>query len=85
MAASLMSIPAFAHLPTHTIIAVGVASPRAHGHAMTRILTKDTIPRESAVENPRYAVPTVSQAQNVRSDNISTTGTNTAEILSASA
>lgn len=85
MAASLMSIPAFAHLPTHTIIAVGVASPRAHGHAMTRILTKDTIPRESAVENPRYTVPTVIQAQNVSRDNMSTTGTNTAEILSASA
>lgn len=81
----MISIPAFAHLPTHTIIAVGVASPRAHGHAMTRILTKDTIPRESAVENPRYAVPIVSQAHNVSRDNMSTTGTNTAEILSASA
>lgn len=85
MAASLISIPAFAHLPTPTIIAVGVASPRAHGHAMTRILTKETIPRERAVENPRYAVPIVSQAQNVSKDTISTTGTNTAEILSASA
>lgn len=85
MAASLMSIPAFAHLPTHTMIAVGVASPRAHGHAMTRILTKDTIPRESAVENPRYAVPIVSHAHNVSNDSMRTTGTNTADILSASA
>ena len=48
-----MSMPACAHLPTPTIIAVGVARPRAQGHAMTRILTKDTIPRENAVENPR--------------------------------
>jgi len=48
-----MSIHACAHFPTQTIIAVGVASPSAHGHAMTRIHTKQIIHNDNAVENPK--------------------------------
>ena len=33
------SIPCFAHKPSPTTIASGVARPRAHGHATTRIDT----------------------------------------------
>ena len=48
VAASLMRIPSFAPLPTPTMIAVGVARPRAHGQAMTNIPTNETRPDESA-------------------------------------
>lgn len=51
--ASLMRIHSPAHFPTPTMIAVGVASPRAHGQAITRIPTNDVSPSERAFENPR--------------------------------
>ena len=39
--ASLISIPASAARPVPTIIAVGVASPNAHGHAITKTATAE--------------------------------------------
>ena len=39
-APSRMSTPFSAPLPVPTMIAVGVASPRAHGHAITSTATK---------------------------------------------
>ena len=33
----LIKIPIFAATPHETIIAVGVAKPRAHGHAITKV------------------------------------------------
>ena len=48
VAASLMRIPSLAPFPTHTMIAVGVARPRAQGQAITRTPTKETRPKERA-------------------------------------
>ena len=48
VAASLIKIPSRAPFPTPTIIAVGVARPRAQGQAITKIPTKETRPKDRA-------------------------------------
>lgn len=85
VAASLINIPSRAPLPTHTMIAVGVARPRAHGQAMTRIQTKETSPKERACANPRVLVPKKSHVPSATKAMTITMGTKTAEILSAKA
>ena len=82
--ASLIKIPSFAPFPTPTIMAVGVASPRAQGQAMTKIPTNETSAYESACAKPKYAVPITSHAPSERKARTMTIGTNTDEILSAS-
>ena len=37
----MIKIPSFAHFPIDTIIASGVASPRAQGHEINKTVTKD--------------------------------------------
>jgi hypothetical protein len=74
--AFLMRMPARAARPTPTIKAVGVASPSAHGHAITRTDTAGMSPA---------AVPSkTAQATSVTSAMPSTTGTNTPDTLSTS-
>src|SRR3989338_5628788 len=85
VAASLIKIPSLAPLPTPTIIAVGVARPKAHGQAITRTPTNDTKQNESASENPKNLDPIKSHAPKDKKAIIKTIGTKTPEILSASA
>src|SRR5574343_344482 len=85
VAASLIKIPSLAPLPTPTIIAVGVASPRAQGHAMTSTPTNDISACDNANENPSGPVPNTSHTTIVTSEITKTTVTNTADTLSASA
>ena len=77
LSAVLKRIPFLAPTPLPTIIATGVASPRAQGQ-----LTTNTV-MALARENPMGA-PTNSQIIRVNSAMIITTGTNTPEIRSAS-
>ena len=73
-----MSIPCSAPSPVPTITAVGVARPRAHGHAM--ISTATNIVSENAKPKPsRYHI------RNEIIAIITTAGTKYADILSASA
>ncbi len=76
LSAFLISIPCSAHLPTPTIIAVGVASHKAHGQAIINILTKATIP----VTKLPVVIRTISDIV----ARIKTIGTNIEEIWSAS-
>lgn len=72
-----INIQFWAHLPVHTIMAVGVASQSAQGQAMT--ITAEKYRRDAAklAHSKKY------QTRNVMMAIIMTTGTNTAEILSA--
>ena len=70
-------MPALAPLPTPTIMAVGVASPKAHGQAMTSTATKEMSPRDGE--------PAISHNTKASTAIPNTMGTNTEEILSASA
>jgi len=46
----LISTPKFAATPVPTITAVGVASPKAHGHAITKV----EMPKEKEKKNLVY-------------------------------
>ena len=72
-----MRMPRCAPRPVPTSSAVGVASPRAHGHAMISTAT-------AAVNAACAPAPLSSQTASVPSARTSTTGTNTAEMRSAS-
>src|SRR3989344_8372204 len=52
-AASFTKMPRDAALPEETIIAIGVASPSAHGHAMMRTATKLTRAKLNAGVGPK--------------------------------
>ncbi len=67
----LMRMPSWPPRPTPTMSAVGVASPRAHGHAM---ISTDRA-AENAGRGPAWA--TNSQPSRVSSEITSTAGTNT--------
>ncbi len=75
----LISTPAAAPRPLATITAVGTASPIAHGHAM--ISTATAAVRAEAIDG---SAGTIIQAAKVATAIDSTTGTNTAEMRSAS-
>merc|ERR1712100_132515 len=86
----LIKIPSFAPTPVPTMTAVGVANPRAHGHAMTNTVTKNTkqnttSPSSSVQDFGTEFVAFTAMSQKMKDKNASTTteGTNTAEILSA--
>ena len=68
--------PSWAPRPVPTMIAVGVASPSAHGQAMTKTATAALIPSEAGP-------PKTSQLASVTAAATSTIGTKTAEIRSA--
>ena len=72
-----IKIPFSAPLPVPTIIAVGVARPKAHGQAITR--TEIMIVREKIHVSPptKYHIPPATRAK------VITIGTNTPDILSA--
>ena len=75
--ASLIKIPCRAAAPVPTIIAVGVARPSAHGHAITRTATAFSSPIcQSPVAQP--------QPSNVINATANTTGTNRALTRSTS-
>ena len=62
-AASLIKIPFPAALPEETIIAIGVARPRAHGHAIIRTATKLTRAKLKAGIGPKkYHIMKVTMA-----------------------
>src|SRR5690554_1138554 len=79
LSASLISMPFSAALPTPTIMAVGVASPKAQGQAITSTVTMASRPCTTPLLPPHR-----SQAPKVRTAMPSTTGTKTAAILSTS-
>ena len=72
-----MMMPSWAPRPVPTMIAVGVASPRAHGQAMMSTAT-------AAVNAADVDSPAPSQKPSVATDRAMTIGTNTAEMRSAS-
>ena len=72
-----MMMPSWAPRPVPTMIAVGVASPRAHGQAMISTAT-------AAVNADAADSPTPSQKPRVATARAMTIGTNTAEMRSAS-
>lgn len=76
LSAFLIKIPWCAPLPTQTIIAVGVAKPSAHGHAITSTATNDV---NHIIGNHRI-LRTIKLTIAIPS----TTGTKIAEIRSAS-
>ena len=76
-AAVLKRMPFFAPLPLPTMMATGVASPRAHGQLMTSTLTARA--RAKLAVSPRS-----SQKAPVARAKTMTTGTNTPDTLSAS-
>ncbi len=76
--ASLTSIPERAPRPMPTIIAVGVASPSAHGQAMTSTDTAAITP------NGTLPAPDTAHTANVMTDNVITAGTNTRLMRSTS-
>ena len=76
LSAFFISIQYSAHLPTHTIIAVGVASHKAQGQAMTKTLTKATIPVTK--------LPVIIRTMSDITARAKTIGTNIDEIWSAS-
>ena len=78
-------MPSFAPLPTPTMIAVGVARPSAHGQAITSIPTNEVSANESAFEKPNAGRPKYIHNPNEMIAMTNTVGTNTEEILSASA
>ena len=73
----LNKTPASAPLPVPTIMAVGVASPRAQGHAITR--TDISTVRENSKDSPL-----ISQTENEIMETANTTGTKYSATLSAS-
>ena len=77
-----MRIPCSAPLPTPTIMAVGVAKPKAQGHAITNIPTNANKPYETAVVIPRKYDPTTSQLIRVISAITRTEGINIDERFS---
>mmetsp|Transcript_1164 Transcript_1164/g.4285 ORF Transcript_1164/g.4285 Transcript_1164/m.4285 type:complete len:455 (+) Transcript_1164:2769-4133(+) len=86
----LIKIPSFAPTPVPTMTAVGVAKPKAHGHAMTNTVTKNTkqntnSPSSSVHDFGTDVVAFTAMSQKMKDKNASATtdGTKTAEILSA--
>ena len=86
----LIKMPSFAPTPVPTITAVGVAKPKAHGHAMTKTVTKNTKQNtnspSSSVQDfgtDEVAFTAMSQKMKDKNAKATTDGTNTAEILSA--
>jgi len=75
-AAFLIRIPASAARPPATITDIGVASPSAHGHAMTST--------EIAPTTPKSGSPNADQTISEMSEMPTTAGTKRPEILSAS-
>ena len=75
----LIKIPCSAPLPVPTIMAVGVASPRAQGQAITITAVNAIKAKESVAPSRKYHTPNVAMAT------IITAGTNQAEIRSATA
>ena len=76
-AASLMRMPRCAAAPTAVTIDIGVASPSAHGHAITSTVT-------NAV-SPSTGLPSTLQMMSARNAIASTVGVKTEEIRSTSA
>ena len=68
-----------APFPIPTIMAVGVARPKAHGHAITKIATELRIAWDNA-----SSPPTIIQTAKVRIEIAITVGTNIEAILSTS-
>ena len=77
--ASRMRICCSAPLPMPTIRAVGVASPKAQGQAMTNTDTAESNPKESA-----FSPPKIIQDTKVRMERPKTTGTKMLDTLSTS-
>ena len=72
-----MSSPSWAPRPVQAMIATGVASPSAHGHATTSTAT-------AVISAVTTEAPASSQPANVTAAIARMTGTNTDEIRSAS-
>ena len=92
LSALLMSIPFEAPTPVPTITAVGVARPRAHGHAVTSTETPNMIAKiifvspSGSHEDGKYPLsPATYHASHVMVATATTKGTNTLDILSANA
>ncbi|MNY19054.1 hypothetical protein D3C86_1524700 [compost metagenome] len=79
LSASLIKIPFSAPLPTPTIIAVGVANPKAHGHAITNTVTAARRPCTKPLSPPN----TIHNTKVISAMPI-TTGTKIPAILSTS-
>ena len=79
LSASLINIPFSAPLPTPTIIAVGVAKPKAQGHAITNTVTMANSPCVKP-----FSPPKIIQAPKLNIEIRITTGTKTPAILSTS-
>ena len=77
--ASLISTPSDAPRPTPTMTDIGVARPKAHGHAMIRTDTAATNAFASAGGGP-----TMAHTANATPAMTITVGTNQAETVSAS-
>src|SRR3989344_4582493 len=75
----LTKIPFSAPLPVPTIMAVGVAKPKAHGQAITITAVKAINAKDNVAPSTKYQTVKVMIAKTI------TTGTNQAEILSATA
>lgn len=73
----LISIPCSAHLPVPTINAVGVASPSAHGQAITITAAKYNNEDSNPAPTIKNRIQKVSRAKRI------TVGTKIADILSA--
>ena len=72
-----MIIPCFAPVPIATVIAVGVAKPKAHGQAIKRIaIVGKILSLKDACKNAKYMINVIKLV-------IRTAGTKTEEILSA--
>ena len=72
-----INIPFSAPLPVPTIIAVGVASPNAHGHAIT------STDRKIVRTNSKSLLPTTNQSNAANKDITITTGTKYPDTVSA--
>ncbi len=79
LSASFIKIPFSAPFPIPTMIAVGVASPRAHGHAITRTVTIANSPCVKL-----FSPPKIIHIARVRSEIRMTAGTKIDAILSTS-
>ena len=79
LSASLIRIPFSAPLPIPTMIAVGVAKPKAHGQAITNT---ETMANNACVI--AFSPPTIIQMPKVTDEMVITTGTKIPAILSTS-
>src|SRR3989344_4279796 len=77
--ASFIKIPLLAALPEETIMAIGVARPKAHGQAMIKTATKFIRAKVNAGTGPKK-----NQKKKVKKAMINTAGTKKEETRSAS-